>query len=456
MRSIQARLGIGLGSSLVILFLLQWAIVNYTLRHLTEEILIDQLRHDADSLIAALVVVNSGKISLPFAAISDVYHRPFSGLYYRIDGPENTLRSRSLWDADLEIDHFDMNLGEENIHHLLGPLHQPLTIFGIKFKKRGQIINIHVAHDITDTEQDISDLQINYASISLSALLILLYLQVETVQRGLKPLEAAKKQLVAMRRGEVSELHEDVPAELKPMVREINRLVSLLSQRISRSRNALGNLAHALKAPLSVLKNVATSNDLKQFEELNHSLLTQTDNMRQLVDRELKRARLAGISEPGKYFDLTKDIEPLISTLESVYRSKDLAMDINIPENISCSLDREDMMELVGNILENACKFAKVMVRFTIMVSDEISFCVEDDGPGVAEDKISELLKRGVRIDESTIGHGLGLAIVKDAVDHYKGRIEMGRSNDLGGFMIKIILPLAKYRYKPTEEVKNV
>lgn len=442
MKSIQARLGVGLGASLVVLFAFQWFVVTYTISHLTDEIFRTRLEHDAQSLMAAVIVVDSGKISLPFASITDVYQRPFSGHYFRIDGPVNTIRSRSLWDEDLKVDKMNMKPGKVYMHYIKGPLDQPMLVYGVKINKRGKELTIHAAHDISDFQSDMLEFRISYATISASALLILIFIQTATIRRGLKPISQAQKQLVAMRRGDIRKLDEDAPVEVQPLVMEINRLVNLLSERIERSRNALGNLAHALKAPLTVMNNTANLAELKEQAEIKETLLHQTDYMRQLVERELKRARLAGVSEPGKYFNLSKDLAPMISMLESIYREKDLALDINLPENVVCNLDREDMMELLGNLLDNACKFAKNMVRFTAKVNDALVVVVEDDGPGVEKEKIKELLKRGVRIDESTIGHGLGLSIVKDTVTHYKGTLEMGRSQDLRGFKIMITLPL--------------
>jgi len=441
MKSIQARLGVGLGASLVVLFIVQWIIVTYTITHLTDEIFQTRLEHDAESLMAAVIVVDSGKISLPFASITDVYQRPFSGHYFKIDGPVNTVRSRSLWDEDLKFEGMDMKPGKVYLHYLNGPLNQPMLVYGMKIKKRGTVITIHAAHDISDFQNDMVEFRISYATISVSALLVLLFLQVATIRQGLKPIDQARKQLAAMRRGETRELDENAPSEVQPLVMEINRLVNLLSQRIQRSRNALGNLAHALKAPLTVMNNTA-SDALKNNPKLKQSIQQQTDYMRQLVERELKRARLAGVSEPGKHFNLSKDLAPMIAMLESIYRAKDLALDIDLPENVTCNLDREDMMELFGNLLDNACKFANNMVRFSASNTDTLVVTVEDDGPGVEDEKINELLKRGVRIDESTLGHGLGLSIVKDTVTHYNGRLEMGRSKDLGGFKIVISLPL--------------
>jgi len=443
MKSIQARLGVGLGASLVILFVVQWFVVTYTINHLTDEIFQTRLEHDAESLMAAVIVVNSGKISLPFASTTDVYQRPFSGHYFRIDGPVNTIRSRSLWDEDLKVGGMEMKTGKIYIHYFDGPLDQPMVVYGVRIKKRGKMITIHAAHDISDFQQDMTEFRISYTTISISAFLILIFLQTATIRQGLKPISHAQKQLAAMRRGETRVLDENAPSEVQPLVMEINRLLELLGQRIERSRNALGNLAHALKAPLTVMTNTANSQAFNSQPAFRDTFLQQTDYMRQLVERELKRARLAGVSEPGKHFNLSKDLAPMISMLESIYRTKDLALDINLPENVVCNLDREDMMELFGNLLDNACKFANTMVRFTAVHSTSLIVTVEDDGPGVAEEKIDELLKRGVRIDESTIGHGIGLSIVKDTVTHYKGKLQMGRSKDLKGFKIVISLPLS-------------
>jgi len=441
MDSIQARLAVWLGSFLVFVFILQWVIVNFTIHHLTDEVFQTRLQQDADSLLAALIVVDTGNISLPFVSVSDVYHRPFSGHYYRIDSSMTTLRSRSLWDSDLPT--IKLELGESVMLRITGPLSQPLLIYATKIKKHNKFVSIYVAHDITDFEEDVTEFQFSYITLSLIALIILLGLQTIAIRRGLRQIKVAKQQLIAMQRGDITVLDEDAPTEIKPLVQEINRLVNLLSQRIQRSRNAMGNLAHALKAPLTVLTGTANSEEIRKHKAMNKNMLQQVDFMRQLIERELKRARLSGVSEPGKHFNVSEDVLPLIEMLETIYRSKDLAMDVNIPQNITCPLDRDDMVELFGNLLDNACKYTHKMVRVSVQVSDSLDFLVEDDGPGVPKENIKELLKRGVRIDESKIGHGLGLAIIKDTVVHYNGSIEMGRSRDLGGFAIRVVLPLA-------------
>ena len=446
MKSIQARLGIGLGGSLIILFLLQWFVVNYFIRHVSDEIIHNRLQQDADTLIAALVVLDSGKITLPFASISDVYHRPFSGHYYRLDGPINTLRSRSLWDEDLPK--FKLVLGEHHFMSNVGPLSQQMFTHAQVVKKNNELITVSIAQDVTDLEEDVVELQIIYAVLSALALLVLLTFQTGIIRKGFQPVQDAQKQIKAMQRGEIKRLDDTVPNELQPLVTEINRLVSLLSQRINRSRNSLGNLAHALKAPITVVTQISNEKELENQESVKKRLLHQASYMRELVERELKRARLAGTSEPGRHFRLKEDVDSLVDMLETIYRHKDLAMDINVPAGVNVPLDREDMMELTGNLLDNACKHANTVVRLSVSAKKDLIIRVEDDGPGVPDDKIKALLKRGTRIDESKVGHGLGLAIVSDAVKHYKGTIAMGRSVDLGGFQITISIPIREQQSK--------
>ncbi|MDX1810831.1 MAG: ATP-binding protein [Gammaproteobacteria bacterium] len=442
MKSIQARLGLSLAGTLIILFVFQWAIVNYFIRHVSDEIIHKRLQQDADSIIAALIVLDSGKISLPYASVSDVYNQPFSGHYYRIDGPVNILRSRSLWDEDLPA--FKLVLGEHRFMSTMGPLSQQMFTHAQVIKKSDKLITINIAHNVTDLETDVYELQVSYALISGFALLILLIIQTGLIQRGFLPVQNARKQIQAMQRGEIGELDTQVPSELEPLVGEINRLVSLLSQRIQRSRNALGNLAHALKAPITVLTQIASEKENQGNNLLTDRINHQTVFMKELVERELKRARLACASGPGRYFSMPDDVNSLVDMLETIYREKDLAMDINIPVGVNVPVDREDMMEMIGNLLDNACKHAKQIIKLSIIVNESLVIVVEDDGPGVPCSKIDELTNRGTRIDESKIGHGLGLAIVIDTINHYGGNLQMGESVSLGGFRVAVKIPLPK------------
>jgi len=441
-KSIQARLGIGLVSTLVILFIIQWAMVTYAIRHLSEEFLLTRLGHDAEGMLAILDVNKSGTLNLARDRVAEVYRRSFSGHYYRIEAGNRVLRSRSLWDKDLPRIH--AKPGDVIVSYVDGPAAQPLLLRTAGYEKFGVYIVISVGHDVSELNADMGELMLAYGGISVTALLLLIVMQMLTVRRGLKPIEIVRTQLRAMERGEIAELSENAPQEIRPLVQEVNRLLRLLTQRAHRSRNSVGNLAHALKTPLTVLAQLSNERAIKNQPDLARRYIEQVEIIRRLTDRELKRARLAGPGISGRRFDPASDIPPLISTLESIHRKKDLAFDIDYPEEAKTAVDREDMLELLGNLVDNACKWARKRVKLEVQVGTDIVFLVEDDGPGVPPERMAQLAQRGVRVDEGTSGHGLGLAIVSDTADHYGGDVYFGRSARLGGFMVRVRIPLRR------------
>jgi signal transduction histidine kinase len=163
------------------------------------------------------------------------------------------------------------------------------------------------------------------------------------------------------------------------------------------------------------------------------------------MDRELKRARIAGAAMPGQRVLLAREIGDLVSTLKKIHRDKHLTIRCRIPVDSLFPGERDDLLELLGNLLDNACKWAVGTVRLTVLETDAWQrLVVEDDGAGCSDEQLGLLTRRGSRIDESRVGHGLGLAIVADIVTQYGGRLELGRSEDLGGFMARVELPLLR------------
>lgn len=168
----------------------------------------------------------------------------------------------------------------------------------------------------------------------------------------------------------------------------------------------------------------------------------QTVIIRSLIDRELKRARIAGAVMPGQQVLLAREVADLLETLRKIYQDKHLAMESYIPAESLFPGDRDDLLELLGNLLDNACKWAVGRVRLSVTETDHgLRIAVEDDGPGCAPEQLEHLTGRGARVDESRAGHGLGLAIVADILEQYDGRLQLGRSADLGGFLAAAELP---------------
>jgi len=436
MYSLQTRLGAGLLLSLVLLFFAQWLVVSLSAHRLTEEYVASSLERGAESLLAALEFGADGQPVLDPAHVGPVYHRPFSGHYYHIAVGGQVLRSRSLWDIDL-----NPPIGREGRSHVLGPQGQPLLVLVSHFTKDGHPIAIAVAEDLSRMQAGVRKFQWRYGLVSLAALVLLILIQRWIVRTSLLPLERVRRDMARLERGEIAQLDSRVPAEVRPLVQEINRMMVIAAQRLQRYRNALGNLAHALKTPLMLLMQLGEEDEMRAHPSVKERLVRQVDTIRVLMERELKRARLAGGGVWGRSFDPATEIPPLLDALKSIYRDKRLEIDSRIPAGMLFPVDRQDMLELLGNLLDNACKWAHRRVLLTVEQASSLSMVVEDDGPGCPAEELEQLAQRGVRIDESASGHGLGLAIVRDVVENYGGSLRFGRSAELGGFMVRVWLP---------------
>ena len=441
MRSIQSRLGLGLAVSLILVFVLQWLVVSVSLQRLSEAGLSAHIGHDIDNLLAGLSFDGTGRLHLAPERVDQIYLLPFSGSYFRISSGAQVIRSRSLWDQDLPA--AAVAPGQSAAQRLAGPQAQPLLMITRAFELRGRRIDISVARDLTPLANDIRHFRDRYALVSGAALVLLLALQALLVRQGMRPLRRTHAELTRLERGELAALNEDVPDELRPLVHELNRLLATMKQRLARSRQALGNLAHALKTPLTRIAQLAAHQALQSAPDVQQPLRTQTEIIRRFIDRELGRARLAGGAQPGQRFDVTREIPALIETLAAIYREKNLAMDIRLANDVHFVADREDMLELLGNLLDNACRWARHKVRLTVEAVPGPTFTVEDDGPGAAPENLRRLVERGLRLDEEAGGHGLGLAITQDIVASYGGTLTLGRSSDLGGLQARIMLPAA-------------
>jgi signal transduction histidine kinase len=242
--------------------------------------------------------------------------------------------------------------------------------------------------------------------------------------------------------GEASGLREDVPDEVRPLVREVNRLLMLLEQRLQRSRNAAGNLAHALKTPLTLLLHQVDGEALRDRPDARVALHQQAERIQDLMERELRRSRLAGAGAVGRQFHPRRDVPALLDALRRMHDRAGLRIEAADLPDVAVPLDDEDMIELLGNLLDNACKWAASTVRLGVTVDGALRVRVEDDGPGLADADAGHLLERGTRLDETRAGHGLGLAIVRDIVALYGGQLALQRSADLGGLSVEARLPI--------------
>lgn len=435
MRSIQRRLSLGLISVMVIVGVVLAQTSLWLFEAGLQRYLEAGLRNDSESLLVALVRGPQG-LQLDERHLSPAYQRPFSGHYFRIDFADSHWRSRSLWDQDLPLlDHPGLH---SNLQ--LGPDGQQLLILRSDYRRLGQSISISVAQDYTPVRESFQRMRQIGLAAGLTALLVILLLQRLTVRRALKPLERAREQIAQLQQGQRSQLDDQVPVELEPLVAQINHLLAHTEDSLKRSRNALGNLGHALKTPLAVLLSVASSEKLDAHPELRKVLIEQLEQVQQRLNRELNRARLSGDALPGALFDCDAELPGLLATLNMIH-GEHLALSYVAPAGLQLPWDREDLLELLGNLLDNACKWADAEVRLSVIErTDGFALSVEDDGPGIPEQQRAEVFSRGTRLDEQTDGHGLGLGIVRDIVETWGGLLVLGDS-EWGGLKVVIELP---------------
>ena len=435
MRSIQRRLSLGLISVMVIVGLVLAQTSLWLFEVGLQRYLEAGLRNDSENLLVALVR-GPGGVQLDEQRLSPAYQRPFSGHYFRIDFGDNHWRSRSLWDQELP------QLPQAGLkgNLQLGPEGQQLLVLRSDYKRFGQSISISVAQDYTPVRESFRLMRQVGLVLGLAALLLILILQRVTVRRALRPLETAREQIAQLQQGQRSQLDTQVPAELEPLVAQINHLLAHTEDSLKRSRNALGNLGHALKTPLAVLLSVASSEQLKDQPQLAKLLREQLQQVQQRLNRELNRARLAGETLPGALFDCDSELPGLLATLNMIH-GEHLELSYQVRPGLQLPRDREDLLELLGNLLDNACKWADAEVRLSIEQTPEcFQLIVEDDGPGIPEAQRDQVFSRGTRLDEQTDGHGLGLGIVRDIVDVWGGTLRLQES-PLGGLKVLIELP---------------
>ena len=435
MKSIQRRLSLGLASVLIVVGLILAQSSLWLFDHSLRRYLREDLKDETQTLLVALVRGQNG-VQLDERRLDPTFQRPFSGHYFRIDFAEETWRSRSLWDRDLPKPAragLQDGLGD-------GPRGQLLLVYRGDYQRFGQRFSISVAQDYTPILESFRRLQWLGLGLGAAALLLILLAQRYTVRSALRPLERVREQIAQLQQGRRTELDSQVPQELEPLVAQVNHLLSHTEDTLKRSRNALGNLGHALKTPLAVLVSLSEREELRDQPELQATLRERLAQIRQRLERELGRARLAGEALPGAYFDCAAELPGLFSTLGMIH-SHGLKLEWQAEPGLCLPWDREDLLELLGNLLDNACKWADAEVRLSLVQEGEgYRLWVDDDGPGIAAERREAVLGRGTRLDEQVTGHGLGLGIVRDMVEAWGGSLSL-EDSPLGGLRVAISLP---------------
>ncbi|WP_394391363.1 ATP-binding protein [Shewanella woodyi] len=439
MISIKTKLSLWLTGLVILSTAVGIVFFESMLRQAFHDSIIARLQEDIEQVMLA-THLNDEQFSIDQSQLSGFYKPVFSGRYYQLNLAELEIRSRSLWDQKLDIEM--LPLGETRVWQAKGPLNHDIQLLsiGLKSESTGLDATLTVAQDLSIGRKVFTQIYGTKLGVNLAMLLTMIMGIFLVIRQSFKPVNQIQDVLARLREGEITSLEvSKIPSELRPLAATYNDLLDYSGKQIERSRNNLGNLSHGLKTPLAVMQQQVEALGLKDPDSAI-ALQSQLDLVHKMIERKLAAARITGDMLPAAQMQLPKDIEDLSKTLSKVHFNKQITCSFDIPNTISrLPIHREDGMELIGNLLDNAHKWAKERVE--VSVTNEaagISLVIEDDGPGVADDELSLLTNRGKRLDEATMGHGLGLSIVKDIAEQYEIKLAFTKSMKLGGLRIKL------------------
>jgi signal transduction histidine kinase len=414
----------------------------------------DQLDYILTAMVASAEIDAFGEVWFYRTLGDQRFLEPGSGLYWQISGGQyEPIASRSLWDRMLKLegvvslgDHFDSEAHFYNSSQFAG---EPLRIAERTVILPGSETRwtFAVASATEQMDAQISRVRLiliwSFAVLGLG-LLVMALLQ---IRYGLSPLRRVRAAIQNLRATGAGRITEPLPLEVQPLVEELNALIEHSERQAEEARRHAGNLAHALKTPLTVLTNAATA----RAPDLGEAVMRETRTMQRHVDHHLARARAVGRRAVGHArTNVMASAEAVRRAVERLYPHGRL--DIAGSRSAEVAIERQDLDELLGNLIENAAKYGGGSVFVTIDPDDDTAvretdqclIWVEDDGPGIPEAERTRIFDRGVRLDTDKPGTGLGLAIVRDVAEIYGGSVQLGTSEDLGGLLIELRLPRAQ------------
>lgn len=399
-------------------------------------------------LVASLAFGDGGAVTLSRTLADPRFDQVFSGLYWQLreEGGDLLLRSRSLWDHVLPLPTDTLLPGNVHDHTLPGPQDAELLVqeqLVIYSKPSGQrTIRIAVALDrqeITEASEEFTEEMIPALALLAFVLVAAAWLQVRV---GLRPLEAVRRGVNAIRSRRQLRLEGPFPDEVMPLVSEVNDLLEAQENAIERARMRAGDLAHGLKTPLTVLAGDARKLRERGEEQIAGEIEDLARSMQHHIDRELTRTRIAReVGRENLKADLETVVGKLVATLQRTPRGEAIAWTLSLPVGLKVAVEPVDLAEVAGNLLENAMKWGKSEIRVQARQDGEsVILSISDDGAGVPDAFLAALGRRGARLDEQVPGTGLGLAIAKEILEAYDGGLEL-RNNPDGGLTVTARLP---------------
>ena len=400
-----------------------------------------QLSYLLDGMIASAEIGPDGEVFLNRPLGDQRLLEPNSGLYWQIRGPgHEDFPSRSLWDRSLEVhtDHFDT---EPHTYDSVQFAAEPLRVMERSFTLPGSdtVWRFSVAERRSNLDGQISQVRRTLLrSLAVLGLGLLIMAALQTWY-GLGPLRGVRRAIQRMRNAGANRVTEPLPLEVQPLVQELNSLLAHSQRQAEEARTHAGNLAHALKTPLTVVMNAATAH----APDLPETIIREAAVMRRQVDHHLARARAVGRRAGGQArANVAESVEAVLRAVTRLYA--DARFDLDGKRDAVVGIERQDLDEILGNLIENAAKYGGGSVFVTIDAVPDPKWCevwVEDDGLGIPAEAHAKIFDRGARLDTGKPGTGLGLAIVRDVAEIYGGSVELDESEDLGGLLVKLRLP---------------
>ena len=393
-----------------------------------------------EEMVSAARLSPEGELELAYAPSDPRYHVSLSGWYWEIRHEGEVLaRSPSLEGHTIELQGIS-TADHSGTHLLSGPGDSPLRVqtmlvpAGIPGEQLLLVASAPMVK-VTDDVVDVSThLLVAFALLGLGLLIAVLV----QIRIALRPIEAIGKGISDIHLGAVDRLDGDFPAEVQPLADELNNLLEHNSTLLRRARNQLGDLAHSVKNPLTVINNEARAME----SDKGALILKQTADIASSVEHHLSRARAFGTTNVlGSRARVRPVAEDLAFALARIHQDRKPEFDLSGLGECAVRCETQDLEEMLGNLMDNACKWAEQ--RVIVHCNRNNGHCllfVEDDGPGIPPDKIEQVMQRGQRLDESREGHGLGLGIIQDVVELYGGSLSLGKST-YGGLSARLKLP---------------
>ena len=401
-----------------------------------------QLQYVLTAMIGSAEIDPVGEVRFNRPLGDQRFLEPASGLYYQVSAPSHEpFRSRSLWDRALPVVYQD-NDHDLHVYSSLPFPDEPLRVMerAVRLPGSQTVWRFQVAQARAGLDEQIAILR--RTLVRSFALLGIGLVVMSTLQAtfGLWPLRRVRREIAAVRNGAMSRVNGRLPVEIAPMVEELNDLLAHNERQAEEARTHAGNLAHALKTPLTVIMNDATAGG---GPDLAATVIREATTMRRQVDHHLARARAIGRRGAAQ------SVAEVWPALESVERAvsrlyPEATIDLAGAKATRVRVERQDLDEMLGNLIENAAKYGggRVFVEVA-QAGGQVEIVVEDDGPGIPAALRQTIFERGVRLDSGKPGTGLGLAIVRDVVEIYGGSIALEESEDLGGLLVRMRLPSA-------------